>query len=192
MSPLVRTGELASMPRKLIKKYMPDEQTLRSHRHLSWLGRHLHDPNLWHLTRKSVARAFFVGILCAFLPIPGQMILAALLAILFSSNLPISVGLVWITNPFTMPPIFYACYRVGIWILGMESSLGHNWAWDLDAIQAEFASIWWPLLLGSLVCGLVCSLLGYAGISRFWIWHVNRSWRKRIQQRKHKSDRPRH
>ncbi len=190
MSPLVRTGESVSMPRKLIKKYMPDEKMLRSHRHLSWLGRHLHDPNLWHLTRKSVARAFLVGIFCAFMPIPGQMIVAALLAILVSSNLPISVGLVWITNPFTMPPIFYACYRIGIWLLGMESTIGHNWSWDLETIQAEFASIWWPLLFGSLVCGLVFSLLGYAAISRFWIWHVGRSWRKRSKQRSLRKKKP--
>lgn len=177
------------MPRKLIKKYMPDEQTLRSHRHLSWLGRHLHDPNLWHLTRKSVARAFLVGIMCAFMPIPGQMIVAAVLAILVSSNLPISIGLVWITNPFTMPPIFYACYRVGIWMLGMESGLRHDWSWDLATLQAEFASIWWPLLLGSMTCGLVFSILGYIAISRFWIWHVSRSWRKRIQLRRQRSSR---
>lgn len=172
------------MPRKLLRKYMPDEQMLRSHRHLSWLGRHLHDPNLWHLTRKSVARAFLVGIFCAFMPIPGQMVVAAVLAILISSNLPISIGLVWITNPFTMPPIFYACYRIGAWLLGIESGAGHKLSWDLATIQTEFASIWWPLLLGSLVCGILFSVLGYAAISRFWIWHVGRSWRKRINLRR--------
>ncbi|WP_328515948.1 DUF2062 domain-containing protein [Marinobacterium weihaiense] len=162
---------------------MPDEQMLRSHRHLSWLGRHLHDPNLWHLTRKSVARAFMVGILCAFMPIPGQMIVAAVLAILASSNLPISVGLVWITNPFTIPPIFYACYRLGSWMLGVESGINADWSWELATIKAEFNAIWWPLLLGSTVSGIVCSLIGYIAISRFWIWHVNRSWRKRIRSR---------
>ncbi|WP_245912605.1 DUF2062 domain-containing protein [Marinobacterium halophilum] len=162
---------------------MPDEKTLRSHRHLSWLGRHLHDPNLWHLTRKSVARAFLVGILCAFMPIPGQMVVAAVLAIIASSNLPISIGLVWITNPITIPPIFYACYRLGTWILGTGSRVDAGWAWDLATIQSEFASIWWPLLLGSLLCGVVFGIAGYALISRFWIWHVNRSWRKRAQLR---------
>lgn len=187
----VRTGYcVLPMPRKLIRKYMPDEQTLRSHRHLSWLGRHLHDPNLWHLTRKSVARAFLVGILCAFMPIPGQMIVAAVLAILFSSNLPISVGLVWITNPFTMPPIFYACYRLGAWLMGIDSTHTGGWSWDLATLQSELASIWWPLLLGSLVCGVVFGLLGHVAINRFWIWHVNRSWRKRGQLRRQRPTPP--
>ncbi len=171
------------MPRKLLRKYMPDERTLRSHRHLSWLGRHLHDPNLWHLTRKSVARAFLVGIVCAFMPIPGQMVVAAVLAVWISSNLPISVGLVWITNPLTMPPIFYACYRLGLWVLGMESSLGQAHDWSLETIQAEISSIWWPLITGSTICAIVFGLIGYVAISRFWIWHVNRSWRKRTEQR---------
>lgn len=175
------------MPRKLIRKYMPDERTLRSHRHLNWLGRHLHDPNLWHLTRKSVARAFLVGIMCAFMPIPGQMIVAAILAIWLSSNLPISVGLVWITNPLTMPPIFYACYRLGLWVLGTESALGQAQEWSLETIQNEISAIWWPLITGSSICAIVFGVLGYFAISRFWIWHVNRSWRKRIEQRNQRS-----
>jgi hypothetical protein len=170
------------MPRKLIKKYMPDEQTLRNHRHLGWLGRHLHDPNLWHLTRKSVARAFLVGLFCAFLPIPGQMLVAAVLAILICSNLPISVGLVWITNPLTMPPIFYLSYRVGAWVLDIDRVASEH-SWNLHTIQTQITSIWWPLLLGSVICGIISGLLGYMLINRFWIWHVNRSWRRRMQQR---------
>lgn len=106
------------MPRKLFKKYMPNEEKLKRHKHLSWLGSHIHDPNLWHLTRKSVARAFFVGLFCAFLPIPLQMLVAAFMAIFLRSNLPISIGLVWITNPLTMPPIFYFTYRVGDFLIG--------------------------------------------------------------------------
>ena len=178
------------MPRKLIRKYMPDVQKLKANRQLGWLGRHLHDPNLWHLTRKSVARAFLVGLFCAFLPMPGQMLIAALLAILFCSNLPISVGLVWITNPLTIPPLFYLSYRLGVWILGIERGVASEHHWNLQTIQSELASIWWPLLLGSLICGLTSGLLGYLLINRFWIWHVNKSWRRRaLLRRTRKSDR---
>ncbi|MET3998806.1 uncharacterized protein (DUF2062 family) [Marinobacterium sp. MBR-109] len=179
------------MPRKLIRKFMPDEHKLRNHRHLGWLGRHLHDPNLWHLTRKSVARAFLVGLFCAFLPIPGQMLVAALMAVLISSNLPISVGLVFITNPLTMPPIFYLSYRVGVWILGIERGIASERSWNLHTIQTELASIWWPLLLGSILCGIISGLIGYLLINRFWIWHVNKSWRRRIlarSRRRHRDD----
>lgn len=166
------------MPRKLIKKYMPDESKLKEHKHLSWLGDHLHEPNLWHLTRKSVSRAFFVGIFCAFLPIPAQMLVAAALAFIFRSNLPISVGLVWLTNPITMPPIFYGTYLIGAALLGgqdptIQFELSMSW------LSESLSAIWWPLLLGSVVCGLIGGVASYFAVQGLWMWHVNRSWARR-------------
>jgi uncharacterized protein (DUF2062 family) len=61
--------------------------------------------------------AFFVGLFLAFIPVPGQMVLAALGAVMLRCNLPISVGLVWITNPLTVPAIFYLAYQVGALII---------------------------------------------------------------------------
>jgi uncharacterized protein (DUF2062 family) len=37
-----------------------------------------------------------VGLFCAFIPVPFQMLLAAPSAIIFSANLPVSIALVWI------------------------------------------------------------------------------------------------
>jgi len=170
------------MPRKLIKKYMPDESKLKNHKHLSWLGDHLHDPNLWHMTRKSVSRAFAVGIFCAFLPIPMQMLVAAILALIARSNLPISVGLVWLTNPLTMPPIFYGAYLVGAALLGgadpsIEFELSMEW------LSESISYIWWPLLLGSLVCGVIGATCSYFAIRSFWAWSVGKSWEARRRER---------
>ncbi len=178
---MVTTISATPMPRKLIKKYMPDERKLREHKHLSWLGRHLHDPNLWHLTRRSVSRAFAVGLFCAFLPIPAQMVVAAVMAVFFRSNLPISVGLVWLTNPLTMPPIFYGAYLVGDFILGnpagnIEFELSMSW------LSESLSLIWWPLLFGSIICGVVFGALAFFGINQFWVWHVNRSWKRRKEK----------
>lgn len=170
------------MPRKIIKKYMPDQNKLREHKHLRWLGDHLHNPGLWHLSRRSTARAFMVGIFCAFLPIPGQMIVAAILALWIGANLPVSVGLVWLTNPVTIPPVFYATYKLGAWILGTPPV---EIAWNLASIQHELATIWWPLLFGSLLAGCVFAALAYTLVTRLWIWHVNASRRKRASKRDH-------
>ena len=166
------------MPRKLIRKYMPDEHKLKSNRYLSWLGSHIHDPNLWHLTRKSVSKAFLVGLFCAFIPLPSQMLIAAVFALVVRSNLPISVSLVWITNPITIPPMFYFAYWVGTQILGtplQDVQFELTWEWFTNGLSA----IWLPLILGSAVCGIASGSLGYILMQRFWVWHVNSSWRKR-------------
>lgn len=155
------------MPRKLIRRWLPHHDTIREHHHLRWLGQHLHDPNLWHLNRRSISGAFFVGVFCAFIPLPFQMLIAAVGAIWLRVNLPLSVVLVWITNPLTFAPIFYATYKLGTLLLGTpigkfaaDTSLG----W----LYSEFQMIWQPLLLGSLLSGLICGLGSYVVIRTLW------------------------
>ena len=79
-----------------------DLEKIKHEKVLKILGPAILQPNLWHLNRKSVSRAIAIGLFCAFLPIPLQMVLAAFFAIIFAANLPISVILVWITNPITI------------------------------------------------------------------------------------------
>ena len=88
------------MPRKLFKKLLPDPAKIKDNRYLAVLGSAIHRAEFWHLTKRSVSGAFFIGVFCAFLPIPLQSLLAAFLAIVFKRNLPLSVILVFITNPF--------------------------------------------------------------------------------------------
>ncbi len=164
------------MPRRFIKRYCPDHEKIRNHKQLRIFGSMLHDPNLWHLNRRSVSGSFFVGLFWAFQPMPFQMVAAAAAAMLLRVNLPISVALVWLTNPITMPPAFYFTYRVGTLLLGRHPGTLH-FTLTLDAILANLESIWQPLLLGSLVCGLVLGAIGYASVRLLWRWHV-------IQQRK--------
>jgi uncharacterized protein (DUF2062 family) len=166
------------VPKKLIKRYLPDHQTLRTHRHLQMFGARLHDPNLWHLNRRSASGAFAVGLFVAFVPLPLQMLLAAALAIVTRVNLPVSVALVWITNPLTMAPVFYFCYRVGTWILnepGPAPSFEFSVAW----LQSELASIWQPLLLGSLLTGIASAVLGYCAVRGLWRLNLVSSYRRR-------------
>jgi len=166
------------VPRRLLKKIMPDHKTIREHRHLRCFGTLLHNPALWHLNRHSVAKAFAVGLFFAWVPVPFQMVLAAGGAILFHANLPLSIVLVWLTNPITMPPMFYGAYKLGAWLLGEE--LQHfemelSFAW----LQHEMSLIWQPFLFGCLVLGMVSALLGYFGIQIVWRHMVIKRWRKR-------------
>nr|WP_186338979.1 DUF2062 domain-containing protein [Mariprofundus sp. NF] len=157
---------------------MPDHKKIREHKHLRCFGTLLHNPALWHMNRHSVAKAFAVGLFFAWVPVPFQMVLAAGGAILFHANLPLSIVLVWLTNPLTMPPMFYGAYKLGAWLLGEE--LQHfemelSFAW----LQHEMSLIWAPFLIGCLVLGIVSALLGFFGIQIAWRRMVVKRWRKR-------------
>jgi len=52
----------------------------------------IHDPNLFHINRHSLSAGVFVGLFIAFLPIPGQVLVAAFMAWKLRCNLPIAVG----------------------------------------------------------------------------------------------------
>jgi len=54
------------MPKKLIKKYLPDPESLKKHKNLQFLGEKLQEPNLWHLNRRSISMAFAVGLFKSF------------------------------------------------------------------------------------------------------------------------------
>lgn len=166
------------MPRKLFKKYLPHPREVKNHKYLKMFGSLLHSPDLWHFSRHSIAKAFAVGLFVAWVPMPFQMVLSAGLAILFCANLPVSVALVWLTNPFTMPPMFYGAYKLGTFILGLgevpfDMELSFEWLLHGSLL------IWKPFLLGCLVAGTTSSFLGYFGIQIFWRWAVMRRWKAR-------------
>jgi len=175
----------AGMSKKFFKRYLPDHDKIRSNDTLNRLfGKLLHDPNLLHINRRSVSGAFFVGISMAFVPIPFQMVLAAGFAIYIRVNLPISVGLVWITNPLTMPPMYYFCYELGQLILGgtLEDIVFET---SFEWFQSVLLEIWQPFLLGSFIAGITCATIGMFSIQLLWRLQVVRRWQKRKDKRKH-------
>lgn len=166
------------MPRRLLRRHLPDVGRIRGQAGLGVLARLLEDPFLLHLNRRSVAGGVAVGLFVAFLPMPGQMVVAALLAVLLRVNLVISVVLVWVSNPLTIPPMFYFAYVVGTWLLGspvVHTAFEPTLAWVLH----EFTQIWQPLLLGSLAIGTLVSLAGYGAVNLLWRAHVARELKRR-------------
>jgi uncharacterized protein len=166
------------MPKKLIQRFMPNPATLREHKHLRIFGKLLNKPNLWALNRKSAPGAFAVGLFFAWVPMPFQMIAAAGFAILFNVNLPVSVALVWITNPLTMPVMFYAAYLLGAKVMGLKSQAFQfeaSWQW----IEASLATIGPPFLLGCGILACISALVGYFVIQNLWKYSVLIKWQNR-------------
>ena len=140
------------------------------------------DPNLWHLNRHSTSGAFGIGLFFAFWPVPFQMWLSAFAAIPLRVNLPLSVATVWLTNPLTMPPIFYGAYKVGAWVLGTdvgEFEFQLSWEWLMGSVN----TIGPAFLLGCMICSVVFGSLGYATMNFLWRRSVIKSWQARRAKR---------
>lgn len=170
------------MPKKLFKRLTPDPRKLREHKHLRFFGKLLHNPNLWHLNRRSASYAAALGLFMAFLPIPFQTIPAAALAIVLQINLPITLALVWLTNPLTVAPVFYFTYKLGSLMLGrppQDLLFEPTWDW----LWAKLAWIWQPFVLGSVTLSIASALLGYFLVQGLWRLHVIRGWNKRKKGR---------
>lgn len=174
------------MPRKRLRRWLPSPARVRSMQSLRVLGEWIYQPNLWHINRYSASMGMFTGLFVAFLPLPGQMPLAALLAVLLRCNLPLSVALVWVTNPVTMPAIFYLAYRVGALLIDSHVPLP-AFEMSLSWLESRLHTIWQPLLLGSVLCGLLVGSLGYFVVNLLWRIHVIHHWRQRRQRRAQRS-----
>lgn len=163
------------MPRKLIQKYLPQLEAIKQHKNLQFLGEKLHQSNLWHFNRHSVSLAFAIGLFCAWIPTPGQMAIAGMAAWYFQANLPVSVALVWLTNPLTMPPLFYFAYRVGLVFLDYPPPSA-NFVFSLEGLLNGVGDIGGVFLYGCFVCGVISAVLGYCGIELFWRYQVVKQW----------------
>lgn len=168
--------------KKFFKRSLPHVSEVKSHPKLQFFGDLLHDPNLWHLNRHSLAGGMAVGLFIAFIPMPMQMLLAAAIAILLRVNLPVSISLVWVTNPITIPPLFYFAYMLGTVLLGIpteqiEFSFSQEWLFYM------LGNFWQPLLLGSFILGFFSALSGYLFIHLLWRLQVTRLWRNRSKRK---------
>ena len=166
------------MPKLILNKLMPDPEWVKNHKNLQFLGDKLHDPNFWHINRRSVAKAFAVGLFAAWIPVPGQMMLAASSALFYRANLPIALMLVWLSNPITIPPFFYMAFRLGLWLLGRPAPTD-NFEFSLESVMSGLSNAWEPFLLGCLLLGITCSCAGYWGITYFWRYRVSKKWATR-------------
>ncbi|WP_026957234.1 DUF2062 domain-containing protein [Aliagarivorans taiwanensis] len=166
------------MPKRTIQRFIPKTEELRQHKHLKFLGDWLHSPSIWHLNRRSAAGGFALGIFVAFVPIPMQMILAAMLAIALKVNLPLSVAMVWISNPITWPAMFYGCYWVGTKLLG-QATLDYRFHVSIEGLRSLLTALGPAFLLGSLVCGVVFAIIGYVFMTNLWRASVRRRYLRR-------------
>lgn len=155
------------MPRRFFRKFALKREHIRQQWYLGPFRHLLHDPNLWGIRRRTVVPAFALGLFVCYLPIPGHMLTAALLALALRVNIPVAALSTWMSNPVTIGPMYYFAYELGSLLLGrtprpFEFELSYDWLID------GFVYVWEPLLLGCVLLGAGVSLLGYVALDLTW------------------------
>ncbi|MDF2941129.1 MAG: hypothetical protein K0R66_1771 [Gammaproteobacteria bacterium] len=181
--------------KKKLKQWLPDAERFAQDSSLSRIRHILFNPLVWHINRRSIARGTAIGLLIAFVPLPMQMLLAAVLSIFSRANLPIAVALTWVTNPFTFLPINYVIFKVGEFVLNdhsayrvMQSFEFKDKSWHDIAMQfvTWLQSIGKPYLIGLPVVAIASSVLGYFVIETIWRLTIYQKLKYRKERLKEK------
>lgn len=159
------------MAKKFVRNLLPHPDVITKNRWIKLLGPRLQDPSLWHINRRSLPLAVALGMFCAFIPAPFQMLIAAVGAVWLRVNILVAVPTVWVSNPFTMGPIFYFCYLLGVEMLGLEPQ-GFDFELSFDWLINGLAAIWQPFLLGCFTVGVVSAIASFLLVRILWHLHI--------------------
>jgi uncharacterized protein (DUF2062 family) len=166
------------MPRRLLKKILPDRHSLAQRWYLHPFRALMHQPAYWTVHRRSVVRAVAIGLFVCFIPLPVHFLLAPLVALLGRANLPLTLATVLLMNPLTFAPAYFGAYWVGSQLTGEPLIALHfepTWEW----VDTQLRVIWKPFLLGCLVIGSTAALLGYYTVSLWWRAAVTHRYQRR-------------
>ena len=171
-----------------MRRFLPTPESIKGNRLLQWLGPRLHEPGLWHLNRRAVARGVAIGVFFGFMIPVAQIPAAALGAFFARANLWVSAIATLVSNPFTYAPIYYAAYRLGAWLIGapeiaspddLDPALLQAVAPTLDHVTGgvgtwlaeswkQLAGYGKPLFLGLGLMAVTISAISYAGTLLIW------------------------
>lgn len=133
-----------------LKKLLPKRESIVNLTALQKIKQFTADHKLWVINCRSVSLGVGIGLFSAFIPLPIQMLLAAILSITFRSNLPIAILMTWVSNPFTFIPFNFLIYAAGSFVTGNEISYEIN----LSVIGARY-------FIGLAIVSLVSGLIGF-------------------------------
>src|SRR3954471_6880091 len=96
-----------------IRGHIPSRETIDSYRILRPFAKQLRHPELWHLNARSVPRAVALGLGVGVIIPFMHVIIAVILAIPVRANVAVAGAFTLVVNPLTIPPMYYAAYRIG-------------------------------------------------------------------------------
>jgi uncharacterized protein len=122
-----------------------------------------------------ISMGMAVGIFVSILPIiPLQTVVAVTLAFLFRGSKTAAALGTWLSNPLTIPPVYYVNYKVGCILLGYPSTAKHIAFDSFSQLMALGIQVTRAMILGGAVIGAVLGVAAY-----FVTLHIYRSLRNR-------------
>lgn len=179
--------------RKTIRRYLPNHDAIRNNRWLAPFANTLLHPRLWHLNRHSVAGAVAAGLFCGLIPGPFQMLGAAICAVVFRVNLPLSLLCTVYTNPVTIVPLYILAFSIGQVVLTgnnhhfiapPELGEGGVLAW-FQALTDWMIGLGAPLALGLVLLASGLAISGYFLVRMLYRARLVYAWNQRKRRPKH-------
>ena len=124
-----------------------------------------------------------VGVFLGLTPTVGvQMYLVAMVWTIYRYifkkhfSLPVGVAMVWISNPFTMVPLYYIFLLTGYWLLGTKNVLSYEIFTEklslisekdetsqmiIEGTQFLLIDLGWPMIVGSILYAFFGFVISY-------------------------------
>lgn len=176
-------------------RWIPKRKHIIESRWLAPFKEHLHDRHLWRFERYASARGAAIGVFFGFLIPFGQIIFAAIAAVIFRANLVMAVASTLVTNPFTFPAVYWLAYKIGLLVTGGGTESTHanliadsvsinpddvmtnsGWFGWVDGAITFLRDAGLPFITGLVIMAVVGSILAYALTHA--IWHLRGVFRK--------------
>lgn len=162
--------------RHRLQHWLPSPDSLRNHPRLGRWVAPFADPRLWTLSRRRVARGAAIGAFFCVIPLPVQVPLAIVGAILTRANLPAAVAATLISNPLTMVAILTAAWKIGTLVIDEVASAPpfdpHRFDFsNLVTVQGwldAFDGVWVPVAAGLPFVGAALAATVYGIVMIGW------------------------
>jgi len=141
------------------------------------------------MTRRSVPRGVALGLFVAVIIPVMHTAIAAVLAIPARANVAVAAAFTLVINPLTIPPLYYAAYRIGSWELHHDATLVNPAAAERFSSELSRLLFWVHQASGSIALGVLtiavgAAVLGYALSALVWrVWLNSRRRQRRLARR---------
>lgn len=169
-------------------RHIPTRESVHENCLLRPFASHLTHSSLWRMTRRSVPRGVAIGLFVAVIIPVMHTAIAALLAIPARANVAVAAVFTLLVNPITIPPLYYAAYRIGSWELHHDATLVNPAAAERFTGELSRLLFWIHQASGSIAIGILTiaaasAVFGYLVASLVWRFWSRSRWQQRRRER---------